>query len=149
MDGTSGLELAKWLYGLGVCESVIFITGSAEYALAGHSAHPLHHLLKPVSRADLETVLHLALEARQSQALVSRQLNGETQCPLTLNDAERLVPAGMFSRCHKSYLVNLAMVKAVSRSELHMLDGETLPVSRTVYRPFQSALVRHLNRAGI
>ena len=51
MEGTSGLELAQWLYDTGVRNRVIFITGSAEYALSGYSAHPLHYLLKPVGRA--------------------------------------------------------------------------------------------------
>ena len=61
MEGTSGLELAQWLYDTGVRNRVIFITGSAEYALSGYSAHPLHYLLKP------------ALEAREPQPVVFRQ----------------------------------------------------------------------------
>ena len=53
MEGTTGLELAQWLYDQGVRDRVIFITGNPEYALAGYEAHPLHYLLKPVSRERL------------------------------------------------------------------------------------------------
>lgn len=67
MEGTSGLELAQWLYDTGVRNRVIFITGSAEYALSGYSAHPLHYLLKPVGREELEGAMRLALEAREPQ----------------------------------------------------------------------------------
>lgn len=172
MEGTTGLELAQWLYGQGVRNRVIFITGSAEYALEGYSAHPLHYLLKPVGREELKAALSLALDARQLPPVVFRQAGktvslppgdirciesrdhgtlislsgGERQCPLSLTEIEKLVPAGMFSRCHKSYLVNLAEVESVGRTELHMRGGGTLPVSRTFYREFQRALVRYLNK---
>ena len=73
MEGTSGLELAQWLYDTGVRNRVIFITGSAEYALSGYSAHPLHYLLKPVGREELEGAMRLALEAREPQPVVFRQ----------------------------------------------------------------------------
>ena len=46
MQGTDGLTLAQRLYDDGVRDRVIFITGHAEYALAGYDAHPLHYLLK-------------------------------------------------------------------------------------------------------
>ena len=72
MEGTSGLELAQWLYDTGVRNRVIFITGSAEYALSGYSAHPLHYLLKPVGREELEDAMRLALEAREPQPVVFR-----------------------------------------------------------------------------
>lgn len=68
MEGTSGLELAQWLYDTGVRNRVIFITGSAEYALSGYRAHPLHYLLKPVGREELEGAMRLALEARGAAA---------------------------------------------------------------------------------
>lgn len=172
MEGTSGLELAQWLYDTGVRNRVIFITGSAEYALSGYSAHPLHYLLKPVGREELEGAMRLALEAREPQPVVFRQggktvslapgdilyaesrdhgtvirmNSGERQCMLALTELEKLVPSWMFSRCHKSYMVNLGEVEVVSRTELHLRNGTALPVSRTFYRPFQGALVRYLNR---
>ena len=65
MAGTSGLEMARWLYDRGVRDRVVFITGNPEYALAGYDAHPLHYLLKPVDRERLEAALHLALEKRR------------------------------------------------------------------------------------
>ena len=71
MEGTSGLELAQWLYDTGVRNRVIFITGSAEYALSGYRAHPLHYLLKPVGREELEGAMRLALEAREPQPVRS------------------------------------------------------------------------------
>lgn len=173
MEGTDGLAFARWLYERGVRDRVIFITGSAEYALAGYGAHPLHYLLKPLDRAELEDALRMAWERRGPRTLVFRSggrmtalpaedisylesrnhgavihIGGEELAlPVPLTEAERSVPAGSFAHCHKSYLVNLAWVAEVGRTELRLRGGETLPVSRRCYAPFQSALVRYLNNA--
>ena len=64
MAGTTGLELARQLYRRGVRDKIIFLTGSAEYAIPGYDVEPLHYLLKPVDRARLEQALRLALEKR-------------------------------------------------------------------------------------
>ena len=66
--------------------------------------------------------------------------------PLSLTEAESRMPAGAFARCHKSYLVSLAWVEEFSRAEVLLRDGTRLPVSRTFYAPFQSALIHYLNR---
>ena len=172
MEGTSGLELARQLYARGVRDRVIFITGNPEFALEGYDAAPLHYLLKPVSRERLEDALRRALEKQGPQtalfrwggktvALPIREIrwmesrdHGVVVClgaeerafPLSLTQAERLVPAWMFRRCHKSYLVNLEWVDRLIRSEVILRDGQRLPVSRTYCAEFQSALVCCLNQ---
>ena len=84
MEGTTGLELAQWLYDQGVRDRVIFITGNPEYALAGYEAHPLHYLLKPVSRERLEAALGRALERHGAQAVLF-QRGGKAPCNSTGN----------------------------------------------------------------
>lgn len=175
MPGSSGLNLALWLYGQGVRNRVVFVTGNPEYALSGYDAHPLHYLLKPVSLASLASVLELAREANASQValfqrggktvslpvadirylesrdhgvLVSLAGGEERFFSLSLSESERVVPSDAFARCHKSYLVNLAWVEESSRISLKLRDGERLPVSRTFQRDFQASFVRWLNRGG-
>ncbi len=174
MEGTSGLDLARWLYRQGVRERVIFVTGAAEYAVEGYRTHPLHYLLKPVERPALAEALWLGWERHRPRTVLFRQdgrdvalpteeilylegrnhgveihLAGETQSfPISLAEAEALLPAGFFSRCHKSFLVNLAAVEDIGGGELLLRGGERLPVSRAFYRSFQSDLVRYVNRSG-
>ena len=68
--------------------------------------------------------------------------------PFPSADALRreLEGGGAFARCHKSDLVSLAWVEEFSRAEVLLRDGARLPVSRTFYAPFQSALIHYLNR---
>ena len=172
MAGTTGLELARQLYGQGVRDRIIFITGNPEYALEGYDVQPLHYLIKPVGRERLEEALRRALERRGPRTALFRwggkavaipvqeirwiesRDHGVVVClgdreqafPLPLTEAERLVPAWMFRRCHKSYLVNLEWVDRLIRSEVILRDGQRLPVSRTYCAEFQSALVCCLNQ---
>ena len=171
MEGTTGLELAQWLYDQGVRDRVIFITGNPEYALAGYEAHPLHYLLKPVSLERLEAALGRALEKHGAQAVLFQRggqavpllveeirylesLNhgvvvhlgdGEQAFSVPLTEAERLLPAGIFRRCHRSYLVNLTWVERATHAGVLLKDGERLPMSRTFYTEFQNAIVHRLN----
>ena len=163
-----------WLYRQGVRERVIFVTGAAEYAVEGYRTHPLHYLLKPVERPALAEALWLGWERHRPRTVLFRQggrdvalpteeilylegrnhgvevhLAGETQSfPISLAEAEALLPAGFFSRCHKSFLVNLAAVEDIGGGKLLLRGGERLPVSRAFYRSFQSDLVRYVNRSG-
>lgn len=171
MEGTTGLELARWLYDQGVRDRVIFLTGNPEYALAGYEAHPLHYLLKPVSRERLEAALNRALERYGAQTVlfqrggkavslpvweihylesrnhgvVARLGEGEQVFSLPLAEAERLLPAGIFHRCHRSYLVNLTWVERATHAGVLLKNGEWLPMGRTFYPEFQNALIRRLN----
>ena len=174
MAHTTGLDLARQLYGQGVRDRIIFVTGNPEYALEGYDVEPLHYLLKPVSRERLAAALRRALERRGPQtalfqwggktaALPLREIrclesrnhgvvvslgNGERTFPIPLTEAERLVPAWMFRRCHKSYLVNLEWVSHLTHTAVHLRDGRQLPVSRSCFAGFQSALIRCLNQLG-
>ena len=174
MAGTSGLELARQLYSQGVRDRIIFVTGAPGYALEGYDAEPLHYLLKPVDQERLESALRRALERREprtvrfqrdgatvslplreirylesrNHGVVVRLESGDRFFSISLTEAERLVPPGMFQRCHKSYLVNLNRVERATHAGVLLTDGERLPMSRSCYTAFQNALVCRLNRRG-
>ena len=71
--------------------------------------------------------------------------NSEQFFAMPLTQAEKLVPAGMFRRCHISYLVNLSWVRHASHTGVVLTNGQRLPMSRTFYSEFQRAVVHRLN----
>lgn len=170
-EGASGLDLARQLYGWGVRDRIIFITGNPEYAIHGYDVEPLHYLLKPASRERLAEALGRALEKQGAQAVLfqrggkavplpAREIrylesrnhgvvvclgDGEQAFSIPLTEAEGLLPAGAFRRCHKSYLVNLAWVERATHAGVLLKDGRRLPMSRTFYSDFQNAIVHRLN----
>lgn len=170
-EGLSGLELARQLYGWGVRNRIIFVTGNPEYAIHGYDVEPIHYLLKPVSRAKIDEAICRALSRRGAQSvtlqrggktvsiplqdiryvesrnhgIVIHLQSGEQAFAISLADAERLLPAGAFCRCHRSYLVNLAWVERATHSGIQLKDGGHVPMSRLHYSEFQNALVHRLN----
>lgn len=172
MEGMSGLELARQLYDQGSPAGIIFITSHVDYALEGYQVHPIHFLVKPVSKTELDQAMKLAWNARCPRSVLLRQgrravslpvayirylesrnhcvyihLPGEVRSfALSMADVEQMLPPGMFFRCHKSFLINLSWVSEVGRTELKLRDDTHLAVSRTFYAPFQRALIHYFNR---
>ena len=172
MQGTDGLTLAQRLYDDGVRDGVIFITGHAEYALAGYDAHPLHYLLKPVSDEALAEALSLAKAVKQPQTMLLQRgrrtlslslsavcylesqghntrivlSDGERRLfNLPLTEVEAQLPEKDFAHSHKSYLINLAWVDEIDRARVRLKSGVELPVSRNYYLRFQTAFVSYIN----
>ena len=84
------------------------------------------------------------LESRNHGVIVHLR-DGEQSFAMPLAEAERLLPAGAFQRCHKSYLVNLTWVERATHAGVLLKDSSRLPMSRTFYSDFQNAIVRRLN----
>ena len=172
MEEKTGMELAKDLRAQGNQVRILFVTGAPQYALEGYQVGPIHYLLKPVEREALERVLvsdwekhhqnktvmfragtklvpleveDISFVESLNRALVVHTQEGERLFSTTLSEAERLLPAGRFARCHNSFLVNLSQVKEVGRTSLSLRSGESLPVGRKFYRDFQAALVSWVN----
>lgn len=173
MDGMNGIELAKELRRKGDSTRLLFITGVPDYALEGYEVHPVHYLLKPVKPAELEKILvrdweenHLsrtalfhtgsktvALPVEEilyleyiNRALIVHTVQEDYTFSMTMAEGEQEVSGKGFARCHKSFSVNIRMVKEVGRFSLSLRNGLQLPIGRKYYQSFQTEFVRFLNR---
>lgn len=173
MEGQSGMALAKELYRRKIPVRFLFITGYPEYALEGYEVHPVHYLLKPVEPAVLEEVLlrdwethhrvrnlllrsggrTISLPVEEIRYMESRNhtlavctVNGEYTFSISLSEAEKLAPPGVFCRCHNSFLVNIRQVEEIGRTSLRLRNGAQLPVGRRYYRSFQTAFIHFINQ---
>ena len=54
-----------------------------------------------------------------------------------LEEAEKVLPAELFVRCHKSYIVNLKYVTDYSKMTLSLMDGSKIGVSRSRKEDFE------------
>lgn len=84
------------------------------------------------------------LEARSHCVYISTTLS---QSPLKisaqLSDIISGLPREMFILCHRSYVVNIAHVRAISRTDCLLLNNERLPLSRTCARDVNQAFDRY------
>ena len=78
--------------------------------------------------------------------IIVHQTEGDRTYFLSLTDFEKQTPRDQFCRCHNSYLVNMAFVEEIGRTELSLRGGVQLPIGRAYYKDLQSAFIRYMNR---
>lgn len=75
-----------------------------------------------------DALVHLAdgtcLRSKEGLARVEAELAGEST---------------LFTKCHRSYLVNLAHVRRITRRDVEMDDGASLPIARGRWEPLNRA----------
>jgi len=171
MPEISGIELAKAVRRENAAVQIIFITGFYEYFSDGFDVSALHYLIKPADAAKLNPVLDKAvhnLHYRQRSVLLS---TAEGDIKVSLADilyvesenvymlvhtpgktyrtrmslakfAEALDET--FFKVHRSYIVGLKYIKKITRNEVTMINGDTIPISRGLYDAVHGALVKFL-----
>ena len=172
MAGQSGLDFARRLRTWDEGTSVLFITGSSDFLKDGYAVRPIQYLFKPVRRAELEEALATDLRLHhapdtvtirtrtgvaslplgglryvesQDHMAVARLPEGARSYRLSLSEVERLLPAQLFCRCHKSYLVNMKHIASIDRRGVLLDDGTWLPVGRSYYERVQERFIHYLN----
>lgn len=169
MGEMDGVTLAKKLRGDNESVQIVFITGFADFVSEGYEVAALHYLVKPVREDKLFTVLDRAAAAvRKTERVVLLNADGEMlrlpvseicyieafahsvsvvtrketlQMKQSISEMEQQLGAD-FVRCHRSYLVGLRHIARLSRAEVVLDSGKTLPLSRgaapTVHKAFIS-----------
>lgn len=167
--GMNGIEAAKELRRLGEKLPIIFISSTAEFALEGYSVNALRYLQKPI---DIEKLREALMEAHQNsedgEALkfqvadrfykisfsdieylesCGRDTDIVTKderisVHMKFSDMEKKLPADMFLRCHRSYIINLAQVKDLARYRFLTKNGVEIPVSQLQYNETKRRFVK-------
>ena len=167
----NGVELAKTVRKENSTIQIVFITGYYEYFSDGFDVSALHYLIKPADERKLLPVLDRAvsnLNYRQRAVLLTSP-GGDVKVSLAdicyvesenvhvavhttsgvyhsrislAKFAEQLDET--FIKVHRSYIVGLKYVKRISRTDITMLNGDIVPISRGMYDEVHSALIKYL-----
>lgn len=171
MPGMNGTALAKEIRRDNRVVQIIFITGFYEYFSAGFDVSALHYLIKPVGPEKLFPVLDRAadnLSSHQRSVLISTS-EAEIKIPLadilyveaenvyvivhTLRGSHRTRCSlakfteqldETFFKVHRSFVVGLKEIIKITRTEITMSNGDTVPISRGMYDGVHAALVKYL-----
>ena len=171
MSEVTGIELAKVVRKDNLAVQIIFVTGFYEYFSDGFDVSALHYLIKPVDERKLCPVLDKAvqnLEYRQRSILVTtadmdvkvlladilyveaenvyvvvhtKRGNYRTRMSLA-KFVEQLDET--FFKVHRSFVVGLKYVKKITKTEITMINGDIVPISRKLYDEVHSALIKYL-----
>ena len=171
MSEVTGIELAKVVRKDNLAVQIIFVTGFYEYFSDGFDVSALHYLIKPVDERKLCPVLDKAVQNlayRQRSVLVTtsdadvkvlladilyveaenvyvvvhtKRGNYRTRMSLA-KFVEQLDET--FFKVHRSFVVGLKYVKKITKTEITMINGDIVPISRKLYDEVHSALIKYL-----
>ena len=170
MGAMDGVSLAKRIRQDNEAVQIVFITGFADYISEGYEVSALHYLMKPVKQDKLFAVLDRAVAAiRKSQRVILLPLGGETlrlpvshvqyveafshavaivtetetmQVKMPISEIEKLLGDG-FIRSHRSYLVGLKHIARLSKTDVILDNGKTLPLSRNAAAAVHKAFISY------
>lgn len=167
MPGMSGIELAKKIREHNEAAPIVFITGYSDYIAEGYDVSALHYLLKPIDKAKLYSVLDKAVkQIGRNEKMLTLEVSGETFCvPLreiryievsgnyvtvhakqdfkvkkTLGELETLLDE-RFTRTGRSFIVNLGFVRRITKTDVFLSSGESVPLSRGMYESLNRAII--------
>ena len=167
MKNMDGVTLAKHLRKNNDTIQIIFITGYSDYISEGYDVAALHYLMKPIKEEKLFTVLHRACEKiLKNEKVLNFEINGEmVRVPIykiryadvmgnyvtihalsdftikmTLSELEKDLDDRFF-RIGRSTIINLTLVSRVTKKEIKLNDGTTLPLPRGAYEKINQAII--------
>lgn len=171
MEPPNGYDIAKKLAAMEQKPVVIFVTKSSAYTIRGYGV-ALRYLLKPVVWEDLVDAMDAALQEVRAKrftfsledatytlrlqdlffieafghSVVIHSGDEEYRMRGSLKELAAQLPQGCFAMPHKSYIVNLYVVKSATSTELCLINGAKIPISRRKLHDFQRQFYQFLGR---
>ncbi len=172
----NGINLAKILRKEQYNSDIVFITGYEEYAVDSYDVEPLHYILKSRDLSKLETALQrflnknnpvtISLKTSRGMSIINisnilcfeifshdiiiHMVDGKKEtCHGTLKQVEQDLPPMCFVRPHRSYLVNLDCISKIECHSIHLENGMSVPLSKSMYNKIQLILMEHLGKKNM
>ena len=168
LEAMDGVTMAKQLRKNNDTLQIVFITGYSDYLSEGYEVAALHYLIKPVKEEKLCTVLDRAAEKlSKNEKVLNFEISGEmirvpiyqiryadvfgnyvtihalsdVTVKMTLGELERQLDE-RFYRVGRSTIVNLTQINRVTKTEIKLNDGITVPIPRGAYDGVNQAIIR-------
>ncbi len=151
---------------------LVFISGKVDYCQDLFDVHPLNFHLKPLKREDVIKDIELVRERINVGALAFRYREHGVYKSVCLKDIVYFEGAGKgveihckdgrvisavnslqqlsdcyekhgFSRCHKSFLINLNYVSEYSMTKVKMFDGKEIIIGKSRRKQFKDEFINH------
>ena len=167
MGAMDGVAMAKKLRRDNDTVQIVFVTGYSDYILEGYEVAALHYLMKPVRENKLFSVLDRAAEKlSKNEKVLNFEIGGEmVRVPIyqiryahvfgnyvtihasddltvkmTLGELEKELD-DRFIRVSRSAIVNLTQIGRVTKTEIKLIDGASIPLPRGAYENVNRAII--------
>ena len=167
MGAMDGVIMAKKLRQKNDNVQIIFVTGYSDYIAEGYEVAALHYLMKPIKVEKLYSVLDRAIEKlSKNEKMLTFEQHGELfrvpiyqiryadvfgnyvtihatedlTLKMTLGSLEKELDS-RFLRIGRSVIVNLSQISRVTRTEIRLSDGSSIPLPRGAYENVNRAII--------
>lgn len=167
MKEMDGVTMAKRIRQENESIQIVFITGYSDYISEGYEVAALHYLMKPVKEEKICSVMDRAVQKVQhNERMLYLDVSGEMiRIPLyeirylevlrnyvtihakqdytvkkTLSEVEKELDERFF-KAGRSYLINLKLVRRVTKTEVYLSDGAVIPLPRGQYEAINKAII--------
>ncbi len=173
MPGLDGVNMAKELKNTQPRIQFIFVTNYTEYIQEVFSVNPIYYILKPVDKVKLAEALKKAIEQLSesdkkcfnitsknkilrirydeikyiesySRKIIIHETKRNTELLMKLDDFEKELPP-YFLRIHKSYSVNMNMIRSINNNRIELFSGEVIPVAKAKYPEIKKSILMFLS----
>ena len=174
LPGINGMEAAQSMREHDPETPIIFVTNLAQYAVHGYAVDALDFVVKPVTYYDFKLRMDKAMRklGRTTQRSLSiptesgfrvvavadiayvdvtnhdlayHLVNGETVVVRgTLSKVETELEGTTFVRISNNCLANMAHIKEIKGTDIHMANGDTIFFSRSRRKPALETIARYL-----
>ena len=177
MPELDGMRAAEQLRKKQTDSLLIFITSSKRYVFDAYEVEAFQYLVKPVPDEKLQRVLERAVlkkAGREEDFLVIQQERSKKKIMLRdiyyieirgrivdvhaaegvflfflrMGALERALTEKGFSRCHKSFLVNLRYVSVFNKQQVTLDNGGKIPVAKRRYDAFSTDVLTYMRGNG-
>jgi len=173
MGTINGMDLAKRIRKEDEEIPIVFITGYENYMAQGYEVSAMQYLLKPMYKDKLFTVLDKLKKVKKVETKLPFQTEEgmvfvapseiwyveATGHYSTLHTVEashllrhsfsemlkRLSEQNSYVQCHRSYLVNVQHVSAITKTDLIMDNRVKIPISRNSYKAVNQRFIASYN----
>ena len=168
----NGLETAGNIRKRDRSVNIIFLTSLVHHALDGYKVQALDYIIKPISykrlKIELDAWINKQSQDQESFIVIKNDKGNykvllkdlayiETSnrnalvhtksenliCYKKLKVLETELNSYGFSRCHSSYILNLAYIESIEKMDAKLITGEVVPISQMKRKDFMQRLARY------
>lgn len=175
MGKISGMELARIIRKTNNDVAIVFVTSMKEYVLKGYSVAAMQYLLKPVKKEECFACLnkvhqngrvkkyflvndadkivkipheHIIFIAMFSHNAILHTPKREYTFRKTIGNILHELNDDLFIKCHKSFIINIRHIEAVSKTIAFMSNEIEVPLSKNIAKEISDRFLKYnINKA--
>ena len=164
----NGINLACKIQEINKKAVIIFMTGYVEYAEEIFRAKPFHFLIKPITAERVDNVMGRAIEYQKeiSKSILWFKVENVAYCinkkdiyyieaagkSVNIHTKEKIYKVNTsfksmeletqdtMLKCHRSYMINPEKVRKCGRTEIELITGTHIPISRAGSREIREKI---------